>query len=169
MKNEESVCSCSYCGAKTIKHWHRLSKGLAESLIEFKKAVITLNRNKIHIKDELSLSKSAYNNFQKMRYHGLVAKYVNPETKRNEQGYWLLTRRGNLWLKGEIKIPIRVQTFRNQISDRDISEIVSIYDVLLDSSVPYWDSKQDMTYEFPNVFDFNDVEYDMKGQMIIRL
>ena len=147
-----SKCPC--CGANTRKHWHRLSKGLAVTLIEFKKAVLAHNRNKIHIKNDLNFTKTQFNNFQKLRYHGLVAKCRNPLTKEREGGYWLLTRRGNLFCKNQIEIPVKVQTYRNKISDKS-SQMVYIAEIVSDSELPFWDSIEDyLSYNDTTDFDY---------------
>jgi len=115
----------------------------------------------------MTLSKSAFTNFQKLRYHGLVAKYKNPETKEHEAGYWLLTRRGNLFCKNKVELPVKVQTFRNRICAKS-DKFVHLSDVLNDNSMPFWDSKDDMEFEFVDVKDIKDINYDANGQMIMN-
>lgn len=138
------VCSC--CGAKMLVHRHRISKGLAVALIKFRQKIIEFGRNKIHIKDEIALTKSEFNNFQKLRYHGLVTKYINPETKQNEAGYWILTRRGNQFCKCQIEIPEWVATFRNKIHSK--SDVKTFINEIDEVNLPYWDEKDDFKLEF---------------------
>ena len=162
MQSTETPCKCPYCGANTLKHWHRISKGLAQTLIEFKKAVIKHNRNQIHIKDDMNLTKSQFNNFQKLRYHGLVAKYIHPNTKEHIGGYWLLTRRGNLFCKNAIEIPVKVQTYRNKISDKT-EEKIYILDVLSYDELPYWDERADYLH-YAEISDMEESDFNSQEQ-----
>lgn len=159
----EVICKCPNCGASMKMHWHRLSKGLVTSLIKFRKQVIALQRNKVQIQKEGGFTKIEYNNFQKLRYHGLVAKYVNPENKQHEAGYWLLTKRGNQFCKNMLQVPVKVQTFRNKISDK-ASELVYLSDVLKGVDVPVWDKIDDFGYDFADITEMEEVKFDANGQ-----
>jgi predicted transcriptional regulator len=75
------------------------------------------------VQKDLSLTKNDYNNFQKLRYHGLVAKV------KAKAGYWLITKRGGQFLRNEIAIPAGVKTFRNHVEeDGHTKETVRITD-----------------------------------------
>lgn len=167
-QEKEHALICEHCGAKMLKHWHRISEGLAVSLTKFRAEVIRTHTNKVHLVNDLKLTKIEYNNFQKLRYHGLVTKYINPETKLNIAGYWLLTHRGNLFCRGEIDIPFRIQTYRNKISERE-TRLINIKDILKDQDMPYWDSKTTMEWErcLPDTSDYEDFKTDEHGQMSI--
>lgn len=153
---------CPYCDASMKKHWHRLSKGLVNTLIKFKQKVLELGQNKVHIKNDCNYSKVEFANFQKLRYFGLVAKWVNSENE-HEGGYWLLTKRGNQFLKGEIAIPLRVLTFRNKIHQRD-ERLYKISDVLAVNDLPYWDDINTIEYEYADISDIEDFIFDEHGQ-----
>lgn len=117
------------------KYWHRLTPGLVRTLVEVYKFVSAKGEN-IVSKKELKLSHSQYGNFQKLRFHALIAKYkVNGEWHRGE---WLLTKRGADFLKGMVQIPDRVQTFRNKVEDRS-GILVTVTDVM--KTEPYWETK----------------------------
>ena len=114
---------CEYCNASLKEYWHSLTPGLIKTLFKFVKAVKEKGVNEIHLQTEVELTKSEYNNFQKLRFHALVAK-VKREDQTHKTGYWLITARGGQFLRGEIEIPYSVRTFRNRIvgySDRQIS------------------------------------------------
>lgn len=101
---------CNSCGASMKMWWHMVTPGLVGDLIkaiEFVKA----NKNEFHLQKNLNLSKNEYNNFQKLRFHGLVAKV------KDRSGYWLITKRGGHFLRGEMEIPVGVLTFRNKVVD----------------------------------------------------
>lgn len=161
------VCSC--CGVKVVEHPHALSRGLVNTLIELKKFVLTSGKNKVHPVRDLHLSNYEYNNMQKLRYFGLIAHYTNPETKKLETGYWILTRNGSKFLKGLIDMPMRVKTMRNKISGRSI-ERVFLSNVLTREDIPYWDDyktpvESEVTF-FPDIFEVESEEiiYDENGQ-----
>jgi hypothetical protein len=136
---------CPCCNTKLSARWELLSKGLAETLAQFREAVISKGENKIHLQSDLRLSKNQYNNFQKLRYHGLVA-------KTDISGVWLLTRRGNRFLRGEIEIPKGVLVSRNKIQAmrRDKIKLLDLC-----SSEPYWFKKEDFTYELLDTTDYD--------------
>lgn len=138
--------TCPHCGASMSRYWHRLSKGLVQTLVKFKMAVIEKQENKIHVPKEVVLTKNEYNNFQKLRYHALVAKSRNAKGD-HDSGYWVLTRRGNEFLKGLITVPEKVQTFRNKITDRSTNR-VSVHDVMREDA-KVWDEKHDFLDNLP--------------------
>jgi hypothetical protein len=147
---EPEICPC--CGAKLKKHPHRLSKGLCNSVIKFKAAVIEKRSNCIHLQSEVKFSKNEYNNFQALRYFGLVAKYIDPENKVRKEGYWLITHRGALFTRNQISIPERVITFRNKIDSRS-ETLIKISDILNDETAPYWDKLEDFNIPFDEDFE----------------
>lgn len=111
-KNKIKIETCSACGGHIRKYWHSLTIGLAKTLNLFAYAA-TINGNKVHIRHDLELTITENNNFQKLRYFGLIAKY-----KRNGEhiaGYWSLTERGRQFLLNEKGVPERVQTLNNRI------------------------------------------------------
>jgi DNA-directed RNA polymerase subunit M/transcription elongation factor TFIIS len=112
---------CDHCGASMKKHWHSITPGLATALVKFRLAVHNKNSNSIHLQSEINLTKNEYNNFQKLRFHALIA-------KTGKTGYWLLTHRGAQFLNGEMAIPERVETFRNRVVAHS-EELVTIQQV----------------------------------------
>ena len=155
---------CPHCGANMFIHGHRLSKGLTNSLIKFKEAVIRNQKNSVHLQTELALTKNQYNNFQKLRYHGLVAKCTDPETKERISGYWLLTKRGNEFLKDLIAVPHTVYTFRNKIVDKH-PERVKMSDILKDNDLPVWD--KDFICDYADIHDIEEIKWDNNGQGLL--
>jgi hypothetical protein len=122
---------CHYCGASLKKYFHKLTPGLIFTLAKIYKKVSDKKENIVRMQ-ELDLNHSEYGNFQKLRFHALIAKYkINGVWKKGE---WLLTKRGAEFLKGQIEIPFRVQTFRNKIVAYDIKKVF-----LVDVAGPvYW-------------------------------
>jgi hypothetical protein len=145
MNNQENH-HCPYCNAAIKKYWHRLTPLLVNTLVKFRSAVVRKNRNQIHVPDELELNTTEYNNFQKLRFHGLVAKFK--EDGERKSGFWLLTKRGALFLKGELAVPIRVQTFRNEVVDHDEHKVY-VSDVI--QSTPYLETIDSIEYEIQDL------------------
>ena len=116
------------------RYWHTLSPGLVGTLRKFGN-VVKPNNNMIHLQQHLDLDKNEYNNFQKLQYFGLVAKLVfNGELRR---GYWEITEDGRKFLKHDISMPKRVETFRDRIVDRS-TERVWISDFFGPTEEEYW-------------------------------
>jgi len=132
---------CEHCGAKMKRYWHTMSPGLVRVLAKCYEYLLGQRalENRFAMKD-LNLDHSEYGNFQKLRFHALIAK-VKEDGERVERE-WLITKRGADFLKGEIQIPARVQTFRNQVVDHD-EELVTITQVM--QSQIFWE--KDFSYD----------------------
>ena len=105
---------CPHCGAR-MKIWkHNLSLGLVVTLRRFGQAVKEKGENDIHLQKETEMTKNQYNNFQKLRYFGLVHHVKNGEGVR-KAGRWLITRNGWDFLKGKIPMTEYMKTFRNRL------------------------------------------------------
>jgi hypothetical protein len=116
---------CEHCGAKINKYWHRLTPVLVNALVKTLKYVQEKDENLVH-KTDLDLTHSEYGNYQKLRFHGLIAKH------RDEDGRfdgWVITKRAGEFLRGETTVPLKVQTFRNKVVDHS-EETVSVRDVI---------------------------------------
>lgn len=110
---------CPTCHAQSFKYWHRLTPGIVYALVKFKRAVIAKGENSVHTRKDMDgtaneLTKGEYANWTLLRYHALVAK-----DDKAGAGYWLLTARGNAFLKGLEAVPQRVQTLNNHVIDHD--------------------------------------------------
>ena len=114
---------CPHCGASMKAWWHTLTPGLVNCLIKALKTVRVTNTNRFHLLQDLNLTKMEYNNFQKLRFHGLVAH----ADENKKSGYWLLTSRAGKFLHGEITIPKKVKTFRNRVIEHS-EEVTGIAD-----------------------------------------
>ncbi len=138
---------CPYCEASLKEYWHKLTPLLVNGLIKMKQKIINKNENRIHLQNDLNLSKTEYNNFQKLRFHGLIA-HCKDSNGIRESGYWLLTKRGNEFLNGSLAIPSRVRTFRNHVVDHD-HRFVHIKDVI--GSTPFVEGIDDIQYTLHNL------------------
>ena len=114
-------------------YWHSLTPGLVKVLV--KCYVYASEHDNLFMMRDLKLDHSEYGNFQKLRFHALIAKKKQDGEK--VERVWLITQRGADFLKGTIQIPDRVQTFRNKVVDHS-PELVTVRDVM--KSDPYWES-----------------------------
>lgn len=131
MENE-TTCEC--CGASLKRYKHNLSKGLLQILAKFA-IEARQSGNSVHVSSALELSTTEYNNFQKLRYFGLVAKVKVDGVHKS--GYWLLTRRGGMFISGNEAVSTSIITFRNKIEER--SEIKKyIWEIYEETSPEYF-------------------------------
>jgi hypothetical protein len=140
MLKDKQVCSC--CGQTISPRKENLSRGIVETLIKFYVYVSNGGTNRFHPRKDLDLSKSEYNNFQKLRYHALIAKCDDVS------GYWLITRRGFNFLTNSERIPKSVWILNNRIQDRD-TQLCGIKDIMRDTTVPYFPTIEDIEYGEP--------------------
>lgn len=145
MKSDGGLDTCEHCGARLSGRWERVTPGLVAMLVKFKRAVLAKNENRIHVWKEAALTNNETHNFQKLRFHALVAK-VRDSDGKHEIGYWLLTRRGNRFLKGLEAIPRRVFVFRNEVKDHDAG-FVDIADVMGSRELPYFETRDTLEYQ----------------------
>lgn len=113
---------CFNCGANLKEWWHTLTPGLVNNLVAMIAVVKQKGINQVHLQRELNLSKNEYNNFQKLRYHALIAKCYD-RLGNHKPGYWLITDRGGKFLRGEMSVPAKVKTFRNKVVDHDLDTV----------------------------------------------
>lgn len=131
--------TCETCGASLKEYWHSMTVGLVKTLVKCYEHVCRTNCNVFKMND-LKLDHSEYGNFNKLRFHGLIAKYrVDGEVQNRE---WVITRRGVAFLKGELQIPLRVKTFRNRVVDHD-EEMVTVTNIMKNQL--YWEDKFDFS------------------------
>jgi len=124
---------CPHCNASMKKFWHSLTPGLVRVLVKCY-VYASEHDNKFRMHD-LALDHSEYGNFQKLRFHALIA-------KNKENRVWVITSRGADFLKGEIQIPDKVQTFRNRVVDHS-TNLVTVREVM--KSEPYWEKEFDFS------------------------
>lgn len=112
-----SVCEC--CG-QVIKQAHKevLNKSKLIMLKAGAKRVIETGKNEFMVRDIADPSEfKLYNNFQKLRYHGLVTP-ARDEANHRVKGKWLITRNGWAFLRGEIQMPAYVIIKNNTVESR---------------------------------------------------
>lgn len=117
----DAVCPC--CASKLVRYRHSLNVALLTGLRALADAGGEQNLK------ELGLTRNQWDNFQKLRYWGLVEQVeVDGIHKR---GVWRMTRRGYDWLAGDLKLPKTAITFRgktvamdgDRVSPDDICEL----------------------------------------------
>lgn len=137
---------CDHCGQRIQQaHKESMDKTRLTMLQAAARQVITTGKNDFKKKelglDELSLS--AYGNFGRIRYHGLITPVKDKDTNRKIKGRWLITRNGWAFLRGELNIPKYVIVKNNAIQSKsDVT--ISVKDVyygseILQTSFEYFD------------------------------
>lgn len=122
---------CQHCGARLTGRYETLSKALCMVLIKAYVKARLKGKNSLHLQTDLpDLDKNEYNNFQKLRYFGLVMK--NP----NESNEWQITKKGVGFLKGETDCAFKVYVFRNEVQ-RSEPEMVTIRQQM-ETNDTYW-------------------------------
>lgn len=135
--------TCKCCGQKIRPpHKHSLTKGLVDTLILFAKALERSGHNSLHLLTA-GFGVNKTNNFQKLRYFGLVAK--------GKPGEWVLTRRGQEFLNGNEMSPRWVTTKDNQIVER---ATCGIYFKEAKKNSEYWQTD----------FNLNITDYEVKNE-----
>lgn len=125
LSEQHGRCLC--CGAKVTKYWYKMTAGLADILIIMLKRVRETNNNHVKLRDLYDvLTPYQTTQMSKLRFHGLIAKHRDADGRHDG---WLLTKRAGLWLKNEQRIPLRVQVYRNHITEKS-KETVSAYDII---------------------------------------
>lgn len=108
--NEQSqspeVPLCPHCGAKIVEYRHALNTPLIRAL-----AKLYQHGDAVNLR-ELNLDRNEWDNFQKLKYWGLVYQ-VEVEGKR-KKGVWWLTLRGVEFIEGRLRIPKSVWTYRGR-------------------------------------------------------
>lgn len=108
---------CQSCGQK-IQEAHK-EEFSAMKLSMLKQAaghVMSTMRNDFKVRDFATPEEfKRFNNFQKLRYHGLVTPVRDRVTQQRIKGRWLITRQGWAFLRGELEISKFVLVKNNQI------------------------------------------------------
>lgn len=153
--------TCPTCGASMKQYWHKLTPGLVKTLVKVYVRVSEKQQNKID-KSELDLTHGEYGNFQKLRFHALIAKYKEDDVAI--KGCWLITKRGADFLKGKLAVPREVLTFRNKVIEHS-QTLVTVKDLV--GKIPYFES--DFSYEIAGS-DKNEAKFlrDIEAQMQIK-
>lgn len=122
------------------KYWHALTPGLVGALVKFKKTVIAKGENNLRPRIDACFTAVEWSNLTKLRFHAMIA-------KAGVRGTWLLTRRGSLFLRGELAVPRRVLTWRNKVVGYDDVK-VNVGDVFT-GDLPVWEEHHAFEYAAP--------------------
>ena len=123
-------------------HKHYLSPGLVSVLVEAITYVHEHGKNEFHLQEHLSLSHNAYCNAQKLRYWGLIAHL------KGRRGYWVITKFGGMFLRGEIDMPEWVET---QDNHRVAKSMQRIHIRELRNKIPF--VQQEFAYEVRDIIE----------------
>lgn len=125
--------TCSACGQRIQQaHKETMNKNLLTGLQAAARNIISSGRNDFDL-HELFSTYNLYNNFQKLRYFGMVH-HVKDTHGNRVRGHWLITRRGWAFLRGEVEAHKWVTIRGNHIVERS-HETVSVRDVFYGADV----------------------------------
>jgi len=96
---------CPHCGAKMMEYRHSLSKSLIRALFKFWKVSLGAPLNL----KEVGLTRNEWDNFQKLRYFGLVE-----QSENKKSGVWRVTSSGEKFLFGETNSHKTAVTYRGE-------------------------------------------------------
>lgn len=122
--------TCPTCG-QHIRQTHKevLNKHKLVMLKDAARYVVEHNTNDFKNRDVGSGGGdvSNYNNFQKLRYHALIAHVtINGVRQRNR---WLITRQGWAFLRGDVQLPKWILVRDNHVLDDRSKELIGVKDV----------------------------------------
>lgn len=109
------------------KYWYKLTPGLIDILLIMLDHVHQKGHNAFtwkEVRDKMQAYQ--YTQQTKLRFHGLIAKIK--DDNGTFTGEWLITRRAADFLRGDIVLPLKVQTQSNKVIDHD-DLTVSVRDV----------------------------------------
>lgn len=102
---------CNACGRKKpVEHHHSINTGLANAIV----TIYQKSRSSPVKLSDLRLTRNQLDNFQKLKYWGLVAPYVTQENNR-KRGWWVMTELGRSFVERKAKIPKTVWTFNDTL------------------------------------------------------
>lgn len=124
---------CDSCGQlKRLAHKETLNKKLLQGLQRAAGMVVETGSNDVDLHDLID-DYNVYNNFQKLRYFGLVH-HVRDAAGRKVRGHWLITRNGWAFLRGELDVHKWVKVLDNRIRERS-PELIDVRQVYRGSDV----------------------------------
>ncbi len=118
---------CETCHQKIrLAHKENLNKNLLTGLQQAARRIAASGVNDIDINEFID-DTNIYNNFQKLRYFGLIHHYRNNDVK--VRGHWLITRNGWRFLRGDIKVHKWVKVQNNSIIEHspELIDVRSVY------------------------------------------
>ena len=107
-----------------MQHKHSMSKSMAEMFLK------SNFKEPFHLQKTSSLTKNQYNNFQKLRYWGII------EKEESKSGWWRITSQGRLFANNKIKIPKSVWTFNNKV-------VKTVGSIFIEECTGQWRKRED--------------------------
>ena len=151
--------NCPHCG-QVIQDSHKevLNKHKLNMLQYAGRSIISSQKNDFDLHEKLD-DTNFYNNFQKLRYSGLIFHV-------GKRGHWGLTRNAWSFLRGELKLPKWIIIRNNHIVERS-AELIGVKDVyrgaeIIDTVFEYFDDNGNMIGARP-------VEPSAKQEMLFNI
>lgn len=106
--SRSEVERCPYCDASMVVYKHTMNKPLLQALAKLDAAGGIANLK------TLGLTRNQWDNFQKMKYLGLVEQ-VADETGARKKGVWAVTPLGKRFVRSEASIQKSARTYRGEV------------------------------------------------------
>lgn len=116
--------TCRYCNHTVREYPHKLNKSLVGALIAFYRRIV-LTKADVAL-DSIGLTHSQQANWQKLQYFGLITR--DGDTERVNK--WSITNKGVAFLKGEIMVLDRVNTFNMEVRENSTADLKYIYQIV---------------------------------------
>ncbi len=123
---------CPHCGQSVMQNKQIFTKALGEILLTL--ACKYPYGKPFHFANDFNLTKSQYNNAQKLRYWGLIKKHYDNNGKR-EGGYWELTSLVRYFVQGS-SLPRVKWTFNNTVVSASDDDLITLSEAVGSYSVP---------------------------------
>lgn len=99
----DAAGNCINCERAVMVHRHGLTRPLASGLT----ALYNAGGGPLNI-GGLELSRNLWDNFQKLKYHGLIVQHFEKGTRK--RGWWSITDLGRHFVAGRVALPHAVWT-----------------------------------------------------------
>ncbi len=109
MHDDSTIKTCADCGAKKVKYRHHLNKGLMDGL--YKVYRFSNCGSDLVILGNIGLTRSQVDNFQKLKYWGLV---WSPS-----RGFWQITTLGKDFIELGLGLSSVAITYRGVVTSFD--------------------------------------------------
>lgn len=136
---------CPNCKASMVAYWFEFDLPNAAMLVQMarvvrhnvSKGIPFTEANQIHVQSMNEASYAMKSRTTQMAKLGLIAKFT--KNGHHVSGTWLITRRGWVALAGG-RVPRKVESFRNEIIERDTTDTITIKEVFAE----WTDKKRDL-------------------------
>lgn len=130
---------CEHCGNLVREYPHKLNKNLVKALMTFAKRLKDTNGGDFSL-DSIGLSHSQQANWQKLQYFGLIER----DGDNDRVNKWSITPTGYAFLRGDIAVLDRVNTFNKAIRPNSQAQMKYCKQIV---EIGYWNREDYLNTE----------------------